>query len=197
MANIILFIALLLLVLWGGKWLIDFSDRKRLVYGKKKTKTALLNFSKQRGFKLFKNLTLELGGERVHFDNLVVGFFGLLAVNVLEPSGEYCGEESEDKWVYTKDESIRDYIENPIKQNSEALAKLKKYIGKEAGIYKFATEEITVFGGKPSKTQVYTKASDKICFANNLNSVLKSSRFTSDCGVDLDKLVNFITSKMV
>ena len=196
MTNTILFVFLLVLILWGGSYLLDFTDRKRLVYGKKKVKTALLNFSKQRGFKLFRNLTLDLDGERIHFDNLVVGFFGLLAVNVLEPQGEYCGEESEDKWVYTDKDSNRDYIENPIKQNTDALSKLKKAIGKEAGIYKFSTDAVTVFGGKESKTQVYTKSQDKVCYAKNFNAFLKDERFTKDTGVDLDKLVSFITNKI-
>ena len=195
MANTILFIFLLVVIFFAGKWLIDFSDRKRLVYGKKKTKTALLGFSKSHGFKLFSNISVNIDGEKIHFDNLIVGFFGLLAVNVLEPQGEYCGEEGEDKWVFTKDSS-RDYIENPINQNSDALQKLKKALGKEAGVYKLNANELTVFGGKPSKTQVYTKAENKVCFAKDLGKVLKDKRFSDDNGVDVEKVCDFIMKNL-
>ncbi|MEG1994206.1 MAG: nuclease-related domain-containing protein [Oscillospiraceae bacterium] len=190
--NVIVLIVLFLIVVFLGKLFIDFSDRKNLVYGKKKARHALLNFAKVRSYKLFSNITIDYNGVKTHFDYLVVGFFGLLAVNVLEPVGEYCGEENQDKWVYSN-EKIRDYIENPIKQNNDALVALKKIIGKELNTYKFTLESVTVFGGKPNKTPIYTKALDKVCYAKKLAKYLQDGKFGIDNDVDVEAVSNLIT----
>lgn len=189
--NIIILFVIFLVVVVLGKLFIDYSDRKNFVYGKKKTKNTLLKFAKMRNYKLFSNITIDYNGVKTHFDYLVVGVFGLLAVNVLEPTGEYCGEENIDKWVYSSNKT-RDYIENPIKQNQDALVTLKKMIGKELDLYKYSLESITVFGGREGKTQIYTKADDKICFAKNLGKLLKSSKFNTDNKMNVEAVANLI-----
>ena len=189
--NVIIIFVVFLVVVFLGKLFMDYSDRKNFVYGKKKTKSALLRFAKIKDYKLFSNITIDCNGVKTHFDYLVVGLFGLLAVNVLEPTGEYCGEENQEKWVYSNNK-VRDYIENPIKQNQEALTTLKKMIGKELNIYKYSLESITVFGGRESKTQIYTKADDKICYAKNLGNLLKNSKFDANNNMNIEAVANLI-----
>ena len=195
-SNIVIFFLLLILVFGIGVLIMNMSNRKNLVYGKKKTKRALLSFSMAREFKMFSNINLELGETKVHFDYLVIGFFGLFALNVIEPSGEYCGEQNDTTWTRTQD-AHKQSIPNPLKQNQEGLAILKKQIGKDVSVYKFATEQLTVFAGSESKTILYTKSSDKICYVKELKKSLRHAKFNQDNDVNVAQLSEYIASKIV
>ena len=195
-SNIVLFFLLLIFIFVIGVFILNMSDRKKLVYGKKKTKRALLSFSMSREFKMLSNINLQLGEANVHFDYLVIGFFGLLSVNVLERQGEYCGEQNDATWMLIQD-APKQTIENPIKQNANALAILKKQLGKELNVYKFATEQLTVFGGLESKTIIYTKASDKICYVKDLKKALRHNKFNQDNDINVAQILEYVTSKIV
>lgn len=180
-------IALIVLILW--KRSSSAEGQKRRAAG------ALKKFAAIRSYKVLQDITLDCGKETVHIDHILVGFFGLLFVNVEVENADYYGDETGEQWSVVKND-VKTYINNPLNEGIAAMDATRKIFAKN-NIYNIQMEQVVVFTSAFKKNTLYIKDTLPVVNVRKLSSLLSKTRFEKDNGVDVERLVKLIEENKV
>lgn len=180
-------IALIVLILW---------KRSSSAEGQKRRAAGVLKkFAAIRSYKVLQDITLDCGKETVHIDHILVGFFGLLFVNVEVENADYYGDETGEQWSVVKND-VKTYINNPLKEGIAAMDATRKIFAKN-NIYNIQMEQVVVFTSAFKKNTLYIKDTLPVVNVRKLSSLLSKTRFEKDNGVDVERLVKLIEENKV
>lgn len=166
-------------------------NRRNSETGKRKHVTnTLKKFAGIRSYKVLHDITLENGKRTVHVDDILVGFFGLLLVNVQTGEGDYYGEERDQNWGMTTGTQKLSFP-NPLEEGLLAMEALRTVFAKNK-VYNINVEQVVVFTSRFKKNSLYIKQSLPVVNVRKLSAMLGKSRFEKDTGVDVAQLVSLI-----
>jgi len=187
-------IALLLFACWQGRmWLL----RKNGGYGSHQVGQVLRRFAAPRYFKTFENITLSFGGKTRTIPHLLIGFFGILLVSVVEEDGEYFGEHDGKDWLRTGDEYRRVRIPNHLAELEESAVFLRGLFGSQ-NIYRVPIDTLVVFTGRPKQTEVgINGAGEHITSLRGLKKLLLGTKFEKDTGLQVEAMAKVFEESRV
>lgn len=187
----VIYIALVIKAFWEAKLY------KKGMLGKTQVAGVLSRFAKIRNYKVLNNVKLDIDGDVVHADHILIGFFGILVLDTIQNFGDYFGDDRDDKWVYLdNNDNKKRYIPNPVKANNLAVEKLRKLMGK-ANIYNLKIDNFVIFTGKEKKTGLYAKESIGAVRLKELKRIIRRSRYTEDNDVDVEKVFEVINNASI
>lgn len=152
----------------------------------------LRQFSSIRSFKVMRDITLTDGARSVHVDNILVGFFGLLFLNVQVEKADYYGDEKGETWSFMK-KDIKTRFPNPLLQGETAMEIVRSGFAKK-NIYRVPMEQVVVFSTSFRKTGLYVKDTLPIVNVRKLHAFLDKTRFGKDNNMDVEQLVETLNS---
>lgn len=104
--------------------------------------------------KVYNNITLNLGGEQVHYDHLIVDAAGLVAIKTIGRGLKIYGEPDSDTWKVTDNKDPDKRIPNPIKELQGSFEKLRKYLTSN-GAYRVNVDPLTIFADPFAPAELY------------------------------------------
>ena len=157
---------------------------------KKKVEATLRKFAALRKYKVLSNVKL---GDTV-VDHILLGYFGLVFVNDLCEQGYYYGRLEDSNWICSdspetlekKGTMKRVTVENPLPLGENAIRALREHLSKKS-IYKIGMENVAVITDNSSVIQI-TGSKEKVMNLKGLSSMLSKSKYSSDAGLDIDKI---------
>ena len=170
----------LLLILW----LIRRSTNPKVC--RRKVTALLKRYAGIRQFKVLADLNLEYEGKKAHFDQVLIGFYGISFITCLSESVAYYGQEQDEKWSRV-DGSKKEYVPNPLIAGENGIDTVRQIFSKNQ-VYNIQMEHLVVFAGARKKTEVYVKASAPVLKRKELQQLLGRVKYQKDNSVDVDQL---------
>lgn len=160
----------------------------------KNTAGILRKFGAIRDYKVLSDLTISVDGQTAYFENLLIGFFGILIVTTCGQRGEYYGSLTEERWtISSNDGADKQTIPNPFLQQNQAIALLRTLLAKN-NIYKVQIENIVYISSRSGKTGIFISHDEEIVRPGQLGKYLARSKFEQDAGIDVAKLSELLLS---
>lgn len=170
-------------------WLIRRSTNPKVC--RKKVTGILKRFAGIRQFKVLTDLDLEYDGRKAHFDEVLIGFYGISFVTCLNESASYYGQERDEKWSCVKSDNQRFYLPNPVSAGVEGID-VVRHIFSSNQVYNIQMEHLVVFTGSGKKTEVFVKTSSPALKRKDLKNLLGKVKYQKDNSVDVSKLADLL-----
>lgn len=152
-----------------------------------------LNKYKRRHMKLINDITLPDHGKQVHFDHILIGYFGLLAIDTNDMRGEIYGTKSDKEWTNLHNNKRMNFP-NPVVENQNRLNTLR-YLFQQAKIFKTKMEGLIVVADL--YTDFYIDRGLPIYTMRQLKKYFKRPLFQEDNGTDVDKIYETILKNKI
>lgn len=104
--------------------------------------------------KVFNDITLDIGGEQLHYDHLIVDAAGLVAVRTIGRGLKIYGEAESDTWKVTDNKEPDTRIPNPVKELQGSFEKLRKYLVSN-GAYRVNIDPLVIFADPFAPPELY------------------------------------------
>lgn len=148
-----------------------------------------------RSYKVLSDVTLNYGKEKVHADNILIGFFGLLFINVQVENADFYGEERDEHWVRVK-KDVKTRFENPLNAGIKMMDAARKVFAAN-NVYNIAMEQQVVFTASFRKDTLNIKDTLPIVNVRKLGALLCRTHYEKDNGVDVELLTKLIEENRV
>lgn len=192
-----LLIALVVLAIIAASALIYYvyisSLYSKGLYGFNSVGSFLKRYSLSRNFKTLSNVIISDAKDSAKIDHVLVGFFGVLFVNVIQVKTELYGDIKEDLWSLSEG-GKKVSIPNPVKISRENLEAFRSMLSRKK-IYKVPMEQIVVivgFGKPPALYLSNLGGTTPTMSISQMKKLLSNSRFSKDNDVDVDLIVSAI-----
>lgn len=162
-------------------------------YGKNKIGGLLRRYSLSRNFKVLDDVTMSNGGQTVTVDHVMVGFFGILFVTVLQGKGEFYGDLKEKKWTFS-DNGKKVSFDNPVLANQEKIELFRRIMSQKK-IYNLPIEAVVTVVGFGKQTPIYltNAANENTVFSvKAFRKYLNNVKFEKDNNLDVEELAKVI-----
>lgn len=166
-------------------WLIRRSTNPKAC--RKKVTGILKRFAGIRQFKVLTDLNLEFNGKKAHFDEVLIGFYGISFITCLNESASYYGQEKDQKWSCVKSDNQRAYLPNPVIAGVEGIDVVRRIFSSNQ-VYNIQMEHLIVFTGSGKKTEIFVKTSSPAVKRKDLAKLLGKVRYQKDNSVDVAQL---------
>jgi len=104
--------------------------------------------------RVFNDITLDIGGEQIHYDHLIVDTAGLVAIKTIGRGLKIYGEPDADTWKVTDNKEPDKRIPNPVKELQGSFEKLRKYLISN-GAYRVNIDPLTIFADPFAPAELY------------------------------------------
>lgn len=128
--------------------------------------------------KLATDVDVTVKGEKYHFDNLLIGKFGVLNVVCFDKKGELYGNERDEFFALVTKKLERERVANLIKTADKNEMALREIFAKEK-VYNIKIESIIVLEDKACKP-LFTSQRIPLFTLSSLKKHLKQERFEND-----------------
>ncbi len=170
-------------------WLIKRSTNPKVC--RRKVTGILKRFAGIRQFRVLSDLDLAFEGKTAHFDDVLIGFYGISFVTTLGESAAYYGQERDAKWSRVDGQNRKTYFPNPLILGEKGIDVVRQIFAKNH-VYNIQMEHLVVFAGARKKTEVYVKASAPVLKRRELRKLLDKVRYQKDNSVEVEKLVSLL-----
>lgn len=170
-------------------WLIKRSTNPKVC--KKKVTGILKRFAGIRQFKVLTDLDLAFEGQTAHFDQVLIGFYGISFITCLGESAAYYGQERDAIWSRVDDGNKKVSFPNPLLAGEKGIDTVRRIFSKN-GVYNIQMEHLLVFAGTRKKTEVYVKSSVPVLKRKELGQLLDKVKYQKDNSVDVQKLAGLL-----
>lgn len=156
----------------------------------KKTKSLLKRYAYLREYDVLTDVNISVAGEEHHFDNLLIGCFGILSICCFDKRGDLYGNQNDDNFVLVDSKSNRYKIPNLIKKAEKDEAVLRKILSKNQ-VYNIKID--TAIAIENSMCQILF-SSNKVPVLNmrELKKHLNCGKFDLDNKADAKKIADVI-----
>lgn len=188
-------VAIALVTLWGYFHYRNKNAklRQKGLKGEKKVARILKKKCIGRPWKVINDIYLPLYDKTTQVDHILIGPFGVLAVETKNYAGQVYGSPSDKEWTHIcGDEKHKFY--NPMMQNKTHVDNIRYLFSKE-NIYNINIDSLVVFADK--KLELYMPKNLPVIRINKLKKELRKSKYDKDNGVDVDKLYNALMNNRV
>ena len=117
-------------------------------------KRVAKRFKKYKNGKVYNDITLDIGGEQLHYDHLIVDAAGLVAIRTIGRGLKIYGEPDSDTWKVTDNKEPDKRIPNPIKELEGSFEKLRKYLTSN-GAYRVNIDPLVIFADPFAPPELY------------------------------------------
>ena len=157
-----------------------------------KVKGILKRFAGIRQYKVLSDVTVQYEGKKAHFDQVLIGIYGISFVSVLADTAAYYGQEKDQKWAKVDSKTgKKTYLENPIFAGEKAIELVRRIFSKN-NVYNIQMEHLIVFAGAPGKIEMFVKGPAPLLKRKELKRQLDKVRYEEDRGVDMEKLAKLL-----
>ncbi len=104
--------------------------------------------------KVYNDITLDIGGEQLHYDHLIVDAAGLVAIKTIGWGLRIYGEPDADTWKVTDNKEDDKRIPNPVKELQGSFEKLRKYLTNN-GSYRVNIDPLVIFADPFAPPELY------------------------------------------
>lgn len=170
-------------------WLIKRSTNPNVC--KKKVTGILKRFAGIRQFKVLTDLDLAFEGQTAHFDQVLIGFYGISFVTCMGESAAYYGQERDAEWSRVSDGNKKIVFPNPLLAGEKGIDTVRRIFSKN-NVYNIQMEHLLVFAGARKKTEVYVRSSVPVLKRKELGQLLDKVKYQKDNSVDVEKLAGLL-----
>ncbi len=170
-------------------WLIKRSTNPKVC--KKKVTGILKRFAGIRQFRVLTDLDLAFEGQTAHFDQVLIGFYGISFITCLGESAAYYGQERDASWSRVDDGNKKVSFPNPLLAGEKGIDTVRRIFSKN-DVYNIQMEHLLVFAGARKKTEVYVKSSVPVLKRKELGQLLDKVKYQKDNSVDVQKLAGLL-----
>ncbi len=149
-----------------------------------KVKKSLLSFGLIRKYKILEDVTLSVGKKKAHIDYILIGFFGLIVLQVQGRKGEIFGEARDKEWLHTRGEKFREHFANPIQTTAQTLDTVRTVFQQEK-MYNIPLDGFCVFG---NGCTLHTVNNPSIVTYKQFKKILHSYKYEVDNQIDIEKI---------
>lgn len=156
-------------------------------YGKKTVKSVLRRYAATHNFKLLENVEMELDGSSQTIDFVLVGFFGLIFVSVLQGKGDFYGDFKEEKWTFV-DEEQRIRFNNPVIEMDKKLEMFRCIIAQKK-VYNLKVDTAIVVVSTKTDVPMYlsnVRENNPVMNVEQFRKMLGNEKYELDNNVDVD-----------
>ena len=170
-------------------WLIKRSTNPKVC--QKKVTGILKRFAGIRQFKVLTDLDLTFEGQTAHFDQVLIGFYGISFITCLGESAAYYGQEQDASWSRVDDGNKKVSFPNPLLTGEKGIDTVRRIFSMN-DVYNIQMEHLLVFAGARKKTEVYVKSSVPVLKRKELGQLLNKVKYQKDNSVDVQKLAELL-----
>ena len=170
-------------------WMIRRSTNPKVC--RKKVVGILKRYAAIRQFRVLTDLDLELDGRTAHFDQVLIGFYGISFFTCLPESAAYYGQQRDEKWSRVDADGKKTYLPNPLIAGEQGIDTVRRIFAKN-NVYNIQMEHLVVFAGARKKTEVYVKASVPTLKRKELKQLLDKVKYQKDNSVDVEMLAGLL-----
>lgn len=165
---------------------------KNGVYGQNTVGAYLKRYCLSRNFKVLSQVSLNDGHDSINVDHILVGFFGILFVKVVQVKEELYADLRSDTWSIADDER-KIAIPNPVKENERQVEAFRTMLSRKK-IYRIPVEPVTVVVSLHRELKFYlTNTSDaqpnQVMDLKRFKRYLEGPHFEKDNDMDVEALV--------
>lgn len=183
---VILLIAVIIFANLSG--VIDLSkyfSKKRTQEGMHKDMMKVLRrLSTMKNFEIMENVKLSFNGETFHFDAVILGFWGTIALKANYLSGEVYGQDRDENWTHIEN-NIKSRFENPLKQLNGSV-RFFKDIYRTEKVKCGLCESFVIFASK--NIQLYDGKRCAALTLKQLYPTFSKEKYLVDNGADVDAM---------
>jgi len=177
---IVLIIASLLAYLNRGAYF------KKGEYGKHFVGKQLKSYSSNRDVTILSDVSVNDGEKAVHFDHVLIGYFGVLFLQSIQGSGSFWGDGKQEYWAFTDSGKSKIIFKNPLTEMDEKVQVFRRALGKNK-VYNVPVHSavvIVTMGQAPKMYLSNIKDDGSILLEKQLREYLHSEMFEQDNKVD-------------
>lgn len=168
----------------GGDDIIFFRKKKHDIDPKaaEKLNNALSKFARTRGYSVMGPVTVEFEGVEHHFDALLFGTSGTMAVSLQPQIGQIYGDLTSEEWakIWNKE---RTTFASPVLA-MEGNIKFLRDIYRAEGVKFGISQNLVVFTNK--NCDVIVSRNTPACHVDNLDKKMADMKFISDNGANIE-----------
>lgn len=158
----------------------------------KKTKSVLKRFSLLRDYKVLSDLTVKTADGEHHFDNILVGSFGILSTVCFDKKGELYGNERDESFVLVGVKMDRTPVPNLIKKAQKDTAVIREILSKNK-IYNVKVSNAIVIESNACKA-TFSGSDVPVLTVSEFGKFLKTDKFECDFKADRDRIISALES---
>lgn len=177
---IVLIIASLLAYLNRGAYF------KKGEYGKRFVEKQLKGFASNRDVTILSDVAVNDGEKAVHFDHVLIGYFGVLFIQSIQGAGSFWGDAKQEYWAFTDSGKSKIVFKNPLTEMEEKIRVFRRALGKHK-IYNVPIHSavvIVTMGQSPKMYLSNIKDEDNILLEKQLREYLYGEIFEQDNKVE-------------
>ena len=125
--------------------------------------------------KVYHDVTFDLGGQRLHFDHLLVDAAGIVAVRTIGWGIRVYGSVEDDTWKVEDNKTKDVRIENPMRALQQHFEPMRKGLS-QGNIYGVAIEALTIFADPFAPPELYLGRDSGCIIFEQLGSWLKNRK---------------------
>lgn len=190
---VLVMILVIMAIYFGLKKLKQYRLNKIGKTGEKAVKKVLKKICRKYDYRLINDLYLPLYDKTTQIDHVVIGAFGIMAVETKAMSGEVFGNDFDENWVQIIGDK-RHKMYNPLRQNKTHVDCIKHLLRQEQ-IYRVEVDSLVVFAGK--KVTLNIQKGLPVISLSYVKKFFKKSRYQNDNGVNVQKLYETLLSYQV
>lgn len=166
------------------------TSKKSAVGLKNKVVALTKRFANSNGFKFVSPLSVKRKQKVANLDALVVGYFGILGVKVLDfDNGTVYGDIADKQWLWVDKKEKRTYFPNPMIEAAADVRILRDALF-EKKLQQTPIEIVCVFSSK--KVQIVLPVSTGHYTLKTFKPLLRKEKYKNDTGLDLDKVFDAV-----
>ena len=158
-------------------------------YGKHFVNKTLKRHASPRGMTVLSDVSIGDEGESVHFDHVLVGYFGVLFVQSIQGAGAFWGDGKQDSWAFSDEKSKTKLLfKNPFDEMDSKLAVFRRVLAKNKQ-YKVPVDSAVIIctvGDAPRMYLSNIPSGKTILLDSQFSAFLRDERFEKDNGVDVE-----------
>ncbi len=183
-------ILILLIIISVVNYLIRGASFKKGEFGKELVENSLKRYASSRDMTVLSNVSVSDGEETVTFENVLVGYFGLLFVQSIQGGGSFWGDGKEEQWAFTDGDS-KIIFKNPILEQEEKIKVFRRVLAKKK-IYNVPLESTVVLATMGKEPKLYMSNignMDAVLTESMFKNFLQQDKFEQDKGIDKDAII--------
>ena len=161
--------------------------------GEKDVQKALKKIARKNGYRVIHNIYLPLYEKTTQIDHIVIGAFGVVAIETKALNGDIYGTETEKNWTQIIGTQKNKHY-NPLLQNKVHVDCIQHILRTE-NIYRVNVDSLVVFAGK--KVQLNIPKGIPVITLDLLKKYFKKPRYLQDHQVDVQKVYNTLIQAQV
>ena len=129
--------------------------------------------------RVFNDITLDIGGEQLHYDHLIVDAAGIVAIKTVGRGLKIYGEPDADSWKVTDNKEPDKRIPNPVKELQSSFEKLRKYVTSN-GAYRVNIDPLVIFADPFDTPELYLGRDSHCLVFDGIKIWLKNRALKAD-----------------